>query len=149
MYSSFPESLIEDGKSWYTQPQHPHTIPWMCQCWWVRCRASNSPLQDRNGVRPRSPPSSAQRPHISFIRRCVSQSQLQRLTPELSLYVWLMLLALEAFNSVPGVLTAGHHHQYMRNGYINLVTTYEGRRESFLSNESQSWRFEHGDWEGN
>jgi len=60
-----------------------------------------------------------------------------------------MLVALEAFNSIPGMLTTGHHHQYMRNDYINLVTTCEDRIESFLSTESQSWRFEHGEWKGN
>lgn len=147
MYPSFPESLVEDGSSQY--PQLGLSVLWMCQCWWVRCRASNSTLRDRNGARPRSPPSSVQRPHIFNCRRCVSQPQLQRLTPELSLYVWLMFLALEDFNSIPGVLTTGHHQHYMQNGYINLVTTYEGRTESLLSNESQSWRFEHGDWKEN
>lgn len=28
----------------------------------------------------------------------------------------------------------------MKQGYINLVTTYKGRRESFLSSESQAWK---------
>lgn len=41
----------------------------------------------------------------------VSQPQLQRLAPELSLDLWLMLSAPAAFNSIPGVLSTGHHHQ--------------------------------------
>lgn len=149
LHLASPESLAEGGRSPYSQPQHLHMlgllVPWRCQC-----SGSSSWLQCQSGIRLRSPPSSVQRPHTSCMHRsCVSQPQPQRSAPELSLCLWLMLSAPAAFNSIPGVLSTGHHHQYMWNGCINLVKTHEGRTGSFCSNESQSWGFEHGDSKGN